>query len=40
MKKIYENPEIVINSVPAMHTVELATSWPWGDDDETEIIGG
>ena len=24
MKKIYENPEIVINSVPAMHTVELA----------------
>ena len=38
--KTYSTPEIELVVTAAMHTVELATSWPWGDDDETEIIGG
>ena len=37
--KPYTTPEIELTALAAMHTVELATSWPWGDDDETEIIG-
>lgn len=39
--KTYMTPEIELTVLPAMHTVELTTSWPWDgmDEDETEIIG-
>lgn len=40
MKKAYEIPEIELHTIPAMHTIEIGASWPWGDmdPDETEII--
>ena len=31
MKKAYEIPEIELHTIPALHTIEIGASWPWGD---------
>ena len=39
--KTYMTPEMDAVAMPALHTLEIGASWPWGDmdPDETEMIG-